>query len=83
MVVLTADEARALKSRLESSDSARSAGGTLAVSANASASVTFTEAEKAFVLEVLVQWLGPASDVDESAGLTKLQEALERDLGKT
>ena len=83
MVVLAPDEARALESRLESSDSARSAGGTLRVSANASTSVTFTEAEKAVVLDVLVQWLGAASDVGESAGLTKLQNALARDLGKT
>jgi hypothetical protein len=83
MVALTADEARALKSRLEGSDSARSAGGTLGVSANASTSVTFTDAEKAAVLDVLVEWLGPASDVGESAGLAKLQSALERDLSKT
>jgi hypothetical protein len=48
-----------------------------------STSVTFTEAEKAAVLDVLLQWLGPASDVGESAGLRKLQIALERDLGKT
>jgi hypothetical protein len=83
MVALTADEARALKSRLESSDSTRSAGGTLSVSANASTSVTFTEAEKAVVLDVLVQWFGQGSDVGESAGLTKLQNALAHDLGKT
>src|SRR5256885_6840945 len=42
--------------------------------------VTFTEAEKAAVLDVLVDWLGPASEVGESAGLVKLQEALGRDL---
>jgi hypothetical protein len=83
VVALTGEEARALNARLEGAESARSAGGTLAVSTNASTSVTFTEAEKAAVLDVLVEWLGPASDVGESAGLAKLQDALARDLGKS
>ena len=83
MVALTGDEASALKGRLEGLDSARSAAGTLAVSSNASTSVTFTEAEKAAVLDVLVGWLGPASGVGESTGLLALQDALARDLDKT
>jgi len=40
--------------RLAQFGSAQAAGGTLSVSANASTSVTFTEVEKAAVVEVLV-----------------------------
>jgi hypothetical protein len=54
MFALSAEEARALTARLAGSESSRSAGETLAVSANASTSVTFTEAEKVAVLDVLV-----------------------------
>lgn len=81
MVALTGDEARALRDRLAQIDSARSAGGTLSVSANASTSVTFTDVEKVAVLEVLVRWLEPAS-VGEGDGLVALKDALARDLGR-
>jgi hypothetical protein len=83
MVVLSAEEAGALSARLAGSEAARSAGETLAVSANASTSVTFTEAEKADVLEVLIEWLGPTSADEGGSGLGALQGALARDLGNT
>jgi hypothetical protein len=82
MVLLTAEEARALKARLAGSESAQSASGTLAVSANASTSVTFTEVEKVAVLDILVDWLGPTSSARDETGLAALQSALARDLGK-
>jgi len=66
--------------RLAATDSARAAGETLAVSANASTSVTFTEAEKAAVFDVLVEWLGPANADKDRSGLRALQGALARDL---
>ena len=81
MVALTGDEAGALRDRLAQTGSARSAGGTLSVSANASTSVTFTDAEKATVLDVLVRWLEPTSD-GEGDGLIAMKAALARDLGR-
>ena len=81
MVALTGKEASALRDRLAQVGSARSAGGTLSVSANASTSVTFTDAEKAAVLDVLVRWLEPAS-AGESERLIALKDALARDLDR-
>jgi hypothetical protein len=46
MVALAGEEASALRERLAQVAAAEPAGGTLSVSANASTSVTFTEAEK-------------------------------------
>jgi hypothetical protein len=80
MVALSAEEAGALRARLAGSKAAHSAAGTLSVSVNASTSVTFTEGEKAAVLDVLVDWLGPSSESGET-GLAALQDALARDLG--
>jgi len=83
MVALNADEARALKARLAGSHSTQPAAETLEVSANASTSVTFTEAEKTAVLAVLLDWLGPATTGSHaSSGLSALQRALSRDLGE-
>jgi predicted O-methyltransferase YrrM len=60
---------------------ARLAAETLEVSANASTSVTFTEAEKVAVLAVLVEWLGPGNvETGGSSGLSALQAALAGDL---
>jgi hypothetical protein len=81
MVVLSADEATALLTRLADSEAARAAGGTFSVSANASTSVTFTEAEKVAVLNVLTDWLGPTSGDAAETGLAALQSALAREVG--
>ena len=79
MVALTGEEAGALRDRLAQVGSAQAAGGTLVVSANASTSITFTDVEKATVLEVLVGWLEQAS---AGAGLVALKNALASDLGR-
>jgi hypothetical protein len=81
MVALSADEAGVLRDRLAQVGSARSVGETLSVSANASTSVTFTDAEKAAVLDVLVGWLEPAR-VRDGDGLLALRDALARDLDR-
>jgi len=80
MVALTPEEAGALLTSLEGSESGRAAAGTFAVSANASTSVTFTDAEKDAVLAVLQAWL-PSREAMPSSGLAKLQAALTHDLG--
>jgi hypothetical protein len=75
----TGEEAGALQDRLARVGSAQAAGGTLSVSANASTSITFTEVEKAAVLEVLVGWL---EQMSAGAGLVALKNALASDLGR-
>jgi hypothetical protein len=50
------------------------------VSANASTSITFTEVEKAAVLEVLIGSLDKVSA--RAAGLVALKDALASDLGR-
>lgn len=81
MVALTSDEAGALRDRLTQVEAGQPAGGTLSVSANASTSVTFTEAEKVAVLDVLAGWPEPAS-MQEGGGLLALRNALSRDLNR-
>jgi hypothetical protein len=81
MVALTGGEAGALADRLTQVEAAQSAGGTLAVSANASTSVTFTEVEKGAVLDVLASWLESANTL-EAGGLLALRDALARDLDR-
>ena len=81
MVVLTAAEAGDLQDRLGRVPAGQPASETMAVSANASTSVTFTEIEKAAVFEVLKQWLrGPAGN--PVGGLLNLKIALAHDLGR-
>src|ERR1035437_900029 len=70
MVALTGEEAGALRDRLAQVGSAQAAGGTLSVSANASTSITFTDVEKAAVLEVLGGLAG-ASERRRGAGSAK------------
>ena len=82
MVALTGGEAAALREHLEQAGSGHAAAGTLSVSANASTSVTFTDIEKAAVLEVLVGWLEPQGAA-ASQGLSALKIALARDLDRT
>ena len=81
-VALSGEEAAALKARLAASEVTRSAGETLTVSANASTSVTFTDPEKAAVLDMLEGWLDPAAGVGETQGLLALREALAHDLAR-
>jgi hypothetical protein len=81
MVALTGEEAGALRERLAQVAAAEPAGGTLSVSANASTSVTFTEAEKVAVLDVLTSWSERTSS-GERGGLVALRDALARDLDR-
>lgn len=79
MVALTAAEAGELLDRLARTPAAQPASETMAVSANASTSVTFTDIEKAAVFEVLKQWLKePAGNA--AGGLLNLKIALAHDL---
>jgi hypothetical protein len=81
MVVLTAAEAGELQDRLARVRAGQPASQTMAVSANASTSVTFTEIEKAAVFTVLEQWLeDPAGNA--VGGLLNLKLALAHDLGR-
>jgi hypothetical protein len=79
MIVLTAIEAGELRDQLGRVPVGQRASETMAVSANASTSVTFTDVEKAAVLEVLARRLddptGAAFD-----GLQTLRVALADDL---
>jgi hypothetical protein len=80
MIELNDREAGQLRERLRQARTGRPASETMAVSANASTSVTFTATEKVAVLEVLArrvseETLGPLSD-----GLSKLRSALAHEL---
>jgi hypothetical protein len=79
MISLTGDEAGALRDLLGQVRSGKAAGGTLFVSSNASTSITFTEVEKAAVLDVLDGRLEPSG---AGAGLVALKNALASDLGR-
>ena len=79
MIELSANEAAELRERLRRVPAAQPAEETIAVSANASTSVTFTELQRATVLEVLDRWIqevGPAA----GEGLVNLQGALRDEL---
>ena len=78
MVALDAREADALMARLRQTPAAESVSGTIAVSANASTSVTLTPREKQVVLEVLLEWERAVANLGE--GLLGLRSALARDL---
>ena len=79
-IALSGEEAASFKARLAANEATRSAGGTVSVSANASTSVTFTETEKAAVLDMLEGWLDPAAGAGETVGLLALREALAHDI---
>lgn len=81
MIALTAAEAGELQDRLVRMPAARPASQTMAVSANASTSVTFTDAEKGVVLVVLKNWLEEARGDAGGEGVLNLKSALTRDLG--
>ena len=79
MIELSEEESGELRNRLRELPAAQPAEETIAVSANASTSVTFTSQQKAAVLEVLDLWLekaGPAA----GDGPTKLRDALRVEL---
>ena len=77
MVELNREEAVELRGRLRRVRAAQPASETIAVSANASTSVTFTSSEKIAVLDVLDAWDDGAG---MSRGLVDLKAALARDL---
>jgi hypothetical protein len=79
MIALSPEEARELRERLRLVPAALPASQTIAVSANASTSVTLTEREKAAVLDVLAQWANDSHN-GMSTGLLDLKIALAHDL---
>jgi hypothetical protein len=79
MISLSAAEAGELSGQLGKLRSAHAASQTMTVSANASTSVTFTDPEKAAVLDALTRLLAAEPSVAE--GLHSLRSALARDLG--
>jgi hypothetical protein len=81
MIVLNREEALELRERLRRVRAAQPASETIAVSANASTSVTFTSSEKTAVLDVLATWRNDAASDEMSQGLVDLRIALARDLG--
>jgi hypothetical protein len=81
MIALTAAEAGELQERLERAPVGRAASQTMGVSANASTSVTFTDAEKRAVVAVLTAWLEDPIAEAVGEGVLNLKNALARDLG--
>jgi hypothetical protein len=82
MVALTAAEAGELQDRLGRVPAGQPASETMAVSANASTSVTFTDIEKAAVYEVLTHWLAEPRAQAVGEGLLNLKIGLAHDLGR-
>ena len=75
MIELRDDEAAELRERLRRFPAAQPAEETIAVASNASTSVTFTEMQKAAVLDALEQPLEPGAN-EIGAGLRALRSAL-------
>jgi hypothetical protein len=80
MIELSDREAGELRERLRRVASAQPAEETIAVSANASTSVTFTLTQKVVVIDVLAQWMNEPGGGEIGAGLFKLRDALTDDL---
>ncbi len=80
MVSLNDHEAAELRERLRGVPAAQSAEETIAVSVNASSSVTFTPMEKAAVVEVLDTWLEQLGPAGIGNGPAELREVLEGEL---
>ena len=76
MIALSGEEASEFRERLRRVPSAQSAEGTIAVSSNASTSVSFTETEKAAVVDVLDHRLTEMGVEGMGAGPAELREAL-------
>jgi hypothetical protein len=80
MIELSDREAGELRERLRRVASAQPAEDTIAVSANASTSVTFTHTQKVVVIDVLAQWMNELGGEEIGEGLFKLRDALTDDL---
>jgi len=80
MIELSDREAGELRERLRRVGSAQPAEETIAVSANASTSVTFTHRQKLAVVDVLAQWINEIGREKIGQGLFKLRDALTADL---
>lgn len=76
MVALDDQEATELRERLRGVPAAQAAEETIAVSVNASSSVTFTETEKTAVLDVLDKWVTELGPGGTGSGPAELREAL-------
>jgi hypothetical protein len=82
MVTLNNQESREFRERLRSDPAARSAEGTIAVSSNASTSITFSGVEKTAVLEVLRAWHEERGPAGMGAGPAELREVLAEELAR-
>ena len=82
MVELSDLEATELRERLRANPAGQPAEQTIAVSANASTSITFTQAEKAVVAEVLAGWSPKPGRAESHSGLLKLRAALLEELAR-
>ncbi len=82
MVTLNNQEAHEFRERLRSNPAARSAEGTIAVSSNASTSITFSSVEKTAVLEVLRVWDDERGPAGMGAGPAELRNALAEELAR-
>jgi hypothetical protein len=80
MIELCDGEAGELRERLRRVASAQPAEETIAVSANASTSVTFTHTQKVAVIDVLTQWRNVLGGEEIGEGPFKLRDALTDDL---
>ncbi len=80
MIELSRDEAVELRERLRRDRAAQPASETIAVSANASTSVTFTSSEKLAVIDVLAAWRNDSASGGMTRGLVDLESALTRDI---
>jgi hypothetical protein len=82
MVTLNNQEASEFRERLRRDPTARSAEGTIAVSANASTSITFSGVEKTAVLEVLRVWHDERGPAGMGAGPAELRNVLAEELAR-
>jgi len=80
MIELSDREAGELRERLRRVAAAQPAEETIAVSANASTSVTFTHTQKVAMIDVLAQWMNELGGEEFGEGLFKLRDALTNDL---
>jgi len=80
MIELSGREAGELRERLRRVAAAQAAEETIAVSANASTSVTFTHPQTVAVIDVLAQWMNEPGGEEIGEGLLKLRDALTADL---
>ncbi len=80
MVVLSNQEATELRERLRQDPLTQPTEESIAVSVNASTSVTFTQAEKAVLVQVLTAWPRDADSGELGKGLAELRDALSEEL---